>query len=170
MLGSHAVNDCRESRSSRFTLTLPHLCLHTLTPHISLCYDPCVCMHCVLQGQSMHRTSLSVLGRFLFGECELLCFTVFALQPFQCSWSHVFDMDPIADAPRHCAYSVLGFSSRSIKKLKTLLEHAMNTACGLSQPHLSTRLCNSSLCVSNALFRNCFGVYRHYANQLWSFQ
>ena len=37
---------------------------------------------------------------------------------------------------------------KSNKYLQTSLEHAMNRACELSRPHASTRLCNSSLCVS----------------------
>ncbi len=61
-------------------------------------------------------------------------------------------MDPITDAPRHCAHSVLGFSSRSIEKLKIPLEHAENKASELPKSHLSTRLCNSSLCVSMLCF------------------
>ena len=112
----------------------------------------CVCVHCVLQGQIMHRTSLSVLGRFLFGECELLCSSVFPLQPFQCPWYQVFDMDPIKDAPRHCTHSVLGFSLISNKYLQTPLEHAAKRACEFSGPHLSTRLCNSSFYVSMLRF------------------
>ena len=115
----------------------------------------CVCVHCVLQGQIMHRTSLSVLGRFLFGECELLCSSVFPLQPFQCPWYQVFDMDPIKDAPRHCTHSVLGFSLISNKYLQTPLEHAAKRACEFSGPHLSTRLCNSSHCVSMLCFTAC---------------
>ena len=46
----------------------------------------------------------------------------------------------------------------------------MNKASELSGPHSSHKsLQFVSLC-EYALFRNCFGVYRHYANQLWSFQ
>ena len=113
-----------------------------------------VCMG-VFEGQSiikMPRTSLSVLGRFLFGECEILFSSVFPLQPFQCSWYHVFDMDPITDAPRHFARFLNGFSSRfQIKQLKTS-RHPMNKASELSRPHLSTRLCNSSFYVSMLRF------------------
>ena len=110
-------------------------------------------MHCVLQGQSMHRTSLSVLGRFLFGECEILCSSVLTLQPFQCPLSDVFDMHPIKDAPRHYAYSEIGFSSISNKYLQTSSRHAMNNkASELSGPHVSRSLCNSSLCVSMLCF------------------
>ena len=106
-------------------------------------------------GQGMlkvPRTSFYVLGRFLFGECELLFSSVFPLQPFQCSWSHVFDMDPITDAPRHCTYSVLGFSLISNKYLQTSLGAYGEEGCELPGPHLSTRLCNSSLCVSMLCF------------------
>jgi hypothetical protein len=38
------------------------------------------------------------------------------------------------------------------KKNKNPLEHAVNKASELSKPHLSTRLCNSSLCVSMLCF------------------
>ena len=79
MFGSHAVNDCRVSRSSRFTLTLPHLCLHTLTPHISSCYDrvfvcivycrgkACIGPHFLfLEGSSLENANSFALLFFLF--------------------------------------------------------------------------------------------------------
>jgi len=64
-------------------------------------------------------------------------------------------MDPIKEAPRHCAYSEIGFSLKSNKYLQTSLEHAMNRACELPRPHTSTRLCSSSLCVSMLCFAAC---------------
>ena len=156
MFGSHAVNDCRESRSSRFTLTLPHLCLHTLTLNISSCYDrvfvcivycrgkACIGPHFLfLEGSSLVNANSFALPFLLYSPFS-------AHDPTCLIWTRL-QMPQL----RHCAYSVLGFSSRSIKKLKTLLEHAMNAACGLSQPHLSTRLCNSSLCVSMLCFTAC---------------
>ena len=122
----------------------------------------CVCVHCVLQGQIMHRTSLSVLGRFLFGECELLCSSVFPLQPFQCPWYQVFDMDPIKDAPRHCTHSVLGFSLISNKYLQTPLEHAAKRAVSFQGPicphvfaiRLFVWVCSVSPLVPNPPFRS----------------
>ena len=117
-----------------------------------------VCMR-VFEGQSMikmHRTSLSVLGRFLFGECEILFSSVFPLQPFQCSWYHVFDMDPIKEAPSKALYVFWNrFLMKSNKYLQTSLEHAMNRACELPRPHASTRLCSSPLCVSMLCFAAC---------------
>ena len=79
VFGSHAVNDCRVSRSSRFTLTLPHLCLHTLTPHIRSCYDrvfvyivycrgkSCIGPHFLfLEGSSLENANSFALLFFLF--------------------------------------------------------------------------------------------------------
>ena len=116
--------------------------------------------------------------RFLVGECEILCSSVLPLQPFLCSWYHVFVMDPIKDAPRHCAYSEIGFSLISNKYLQTSLEHAMNRACELSRPNASTSRCNSSHCVSMLLFvavlacivallTNCGPVNRRSSTCLW---
>ncbi len=113
-----------------------------------------VCMG-VFEGQSMikmPRTSCYVLGRFLFGECEILCSSIFPLQPFQCPWYHVFDMHPITHASRHSARFLNGFSSRLLKNKKTSSRHPMNKASELLKPHLFTRLCNSSLCVSMLCF------------------
>ena len=112
-----------------------------------------VCLYALCIAGAKHESDLTFCScRFLFGECKTLCSSVFPLQPFQCSWYYVFDMDPIKDAPRHCAYSVLGFSLISNKYLQTSLGHAVNRACEFSGPHLSTRLCNSSLCVSMLCF------------------
>ena len=43
----HGVNDYRVSRSSRLTLTLPHLFLHTITPHNCSCWDRFCLFVCV---------------------------------------------------------------------------------------------------------------------------
>ena len=113
-----------------------------------------VCMR-VFEGQSMikmHRTSLSVLGRFLFGECEIPCSSVLPLQPFQCPWSDVFDMDPIKDAPRHSARVLNGFSSISINLKNTSVRYAWTRLLSCLGPIRPTNLCNSSLCVSMLCF------------------
>ena len=153
MFGSHAVNDCRVSRSSRFTLTLPHLCLHTLTPHISSCYDrvfvyivycrgkSCIGPHFLfLEGSSLENANSFALLFFLFSP--------FSAHDTKCLiWTRLKMLQGI-----DCTHSVLGFSLISNKYLQTPLEHAAKRACEFSGPHLSTRLCNSSHCVSMLCF------------------
>ena len=60
-----------------------------------------VCLYALCIAGAKHESDLTFCScRFLFGECKTLCYSVFPLQPFQCSWYYVFDMDPIKDAPR----------------------------------------------------------------------
>ena len=127
----------------------------------------------VFEGQSMlkmHRTSLSVLGRFLFGECETLCSSVFPLQPFQCSWYYVFDMGPIKDAPRHCAYSEIGFSWNQINIYKHpwRMRWTGPVSClGPMRTHAFAIRLFVWVCLVSKRF---WCVSSLYADQLWSFQ
>ncbi len=125
-----------------------------------------VCMR-VFEGQSMikmHRTSLSVLGRFLFGECEIPCSSVLPLFSLYSPFS-AYDPTCLIWTRLKMHQGILhGFSSISINLKNTSVRYAMDKASELSWPHSSHKsLQFVSLC-EYALFRNCFGVYRHYAN------
>ena len=169
MFGSHAVNDCRVSRSSRFTLTLPHLCLHTLTPHISSCYDrvfvyivycrgkSCIGPHFLfLEGSSLENANSFALLFFLFSP--------FSAHDTKCLiWTRLKMLQGIV----RILFSVSHWFQINIYKHRWSMRRR-----GLwvfRAPFVHTSLQFVSLC-EYALFRNCFGVYRHYANQLWSFQ
>ena len=107
-------------------------------------------MHCVLQGQSMHRTSLSVLGRFLFGEFALL-FSLY-YSPFS------------AHDPTCLICTRLKMQQGIMRSLKSvshrfqinIYKHrpGMRLTRLLSYlgPMRPTNLCNSSLCVSMLCF------------------
>ena len=93
---------------------------------------------------------------FLFRACLILCSSVFPLWPIWCSWSQLFDMQPIKVAPRHSAYSVIGIPSSSNKFLPTSSRHEMKRVCDLSRLHAPTSLSNSSLWVRITASRtNC---------------
>ena len=117
-----------------------------------------VCMR-VFEGQSMikmHRTSLSVLGRFLFGECEIPCSSVLPLfslySPFSAHdptcliWTRL----KMPQGILHGFSTVSHWDFNKFKKTSSGMRWTRLLSC--LGPIRPTNLCNSSLCVSMLCF------------------
>ena len=114
----------------------------------------CVCMHCVCIAGAKHASDLTFCSwkvpLWWMRTPLLFCFSSTALSVLMIPrvW-----YGPDYRCPKaFCTVSQRFLIRFAIEKLKAPLEHAVNKASELSRPHLSTRLCNSSLCVSMLCF------------------